>query len=107
MSGQALDERDVRIVNLEAEVARLRAVSAWMPLCKGEGGEDGQGGEGMIVMCPVGGELRCFDNGEIVCYEGARLWGFQLPPTVRLFVVRPELVTEKWLEAERERIGMA
>lgn len=39
-----------------------------------------------IVLCPVGGELRCFADGTIVVIEGARQYEFRLPVTVRLFV---------------------
>lgn len=41
--------------------------------------------EPIIVMCPEGGELNCYRDGSVVAYEGARMWGFRLPPSVRLF----------------------
>lgn len=40
-----------------------------------------------IIQCPVGGELHHHEDGEVECYEGTRMWGFQLPPTVRFCLV--------------------
>lgn len=53
----------------------------WVPLVPEEKRED----EYIIVMCPEGGELRCYLDGTVVCYEGTRIWGFRLPVSVRLF----------------------
>jgi hypothetical protein len=53
----------------------------WNPLVPEEKGEEGY----IIVMCPAGGELHCYLDGTVIAYEGTRMWGFRLPPSVRLF----------------------
>lgn len=67
-----------QIVELQSRLDAARAGS-WQPLVTSDSNQP------IIVMCPVGGELRCYLDGEIACYEGAKMWGFQLPPGVRLW----------------------
>lgn len=42
--------------------------------------------EGMIVMCPEGGELRCYPDGTVVVIQGAKMYQFRLPPGAKIFV---------------------
>lgn len=54
--------------------------------------------EPIIVMCPEGGELNCYLDGTVVCMEGSKMWGFRLPPGVRLFhdTERPLSHVDQW-----------
>lgn len=54
-------------------------MSNWKPLINDSSAEP------IIVMCPEGGELHCYKDGLVVQYDGAKMYGFKLPPSARLF----------------------
>jgi len=51
----------------------------WQPLVK----EDSD--EPIIVMCPEGGELRCYFDGTVAIHEGSKMWQLRLPPGVAIY----------------------
>lgn len=75
-----------------------QAFDKWQPLVHEKSVEP------IIVMCPAGGELRCFPDGTIVCIEGSRQWEFTLPPGVRLFhdTEMPLANADQWAKDRRE-----